>query len=179
MNLSKNPTTRKSLTLAVAFMLALFLALPATGFSWGPGRGQCSFDRFEQRVEEVKENLNLDETQTKLWDDMKAGMVELRELSLKQGDNLNSDTRRRTMARNHLLMRAELAAETPDFKGVGEKLKVEYKGNLAEKFNNVTDARVAFFSSLSQTQRDSMLKMGRQNRRHGGMGGKGKRGMMQ
>ena len=178
MNLSKNPNTRKSLTLAVTFMLALLLALPATGFSWGPGRGQCSFDRFEQRAEEVKENLNLDETQTKLWDDMKAGMVELRELSLKQGDNLNSDTRRRTMARNHLLMRAELTAETPDFKSVGEKLKAEYQGNFAEEFNKVINARVAFFNSLTQEQRDTMLKKGHKGRRHGRMGGKGKRGMM-
>ncbi len=178
MDLIKNSTTRKSLTLSVALIIALLLALPATGFSWGPGKGQCSPERFEQRAEEVKENLNLDETQTKLWDDMKAKMVELRELSLNQGDNLNSTTRRRTMARNHLLMRAELAADTPDFKGVGEKLKAEYKGNLAEKFNQATDARVAFFSSLNQEQRDAMIKKGHRGQRGGGMGKKGKRGGM-
>ena len=107
---------------------------------------------------------------------MKAGMIELRELSLKQGDNLDSGTRRRTMARNHLLMRAELAAEAPDFKEVGDKLKAEYKGNLAEKFNKVTDARVAFFSSLSQEQRDTMIKKGHRGARHKGKGGRAKKG---
>ena len=178
MDTTKNSTTRKSLTLATALMIALLLALPATGFSWGMGKGQCFSDRFEQRTEEVKENLFLDENQTKLWDNMKAVMIELRELSLKQGDNLSSNTRQRTMARNHLLMRAELAAETPDFKGVGEKLKAEYKGNLAEKFNQVTDARVAFFSSLSQEQCDSMIKKGHRGQRGGGKDKKGKRGGM-
>jgi len=176
MDITKNSTTRKSLTLAVAFMITLLLALPATGFSWGPGTGQCYSERFEQRAEEVKVNLNLDETQARLWDDMKTGMVELRELSLKQGDNMDSNTRRHTMARNHLLMRAELAAEAPDFKAVGNKLKTEYKGNLAEIFNKVTDARVAFFSSLSQEQRDDMLKQGHRGRRHGGKGSRGKKG---
>lgn len=178
MDITKNSTTRKSLTMTVALMIALLLVLPATGFSLGLGKGQCSSERFEQRAEEVKENLNLDENQTKLWDEMKAGMIELRELSLKQGDNLESATRHRTMARNHLLMRAELATEAPDFKGVGEKLKAEYKGNLAERFNNVTDARVAFFSSLSQEQRDTMIKQGHRGHRHGSKGRKGKRGGM-
>ncbi len=178
MNLIKKPTKGKSLTLTVALMIALLLALPATGFSFGPGRGDCSPDRFEQRAEEIKENLNLDENQSKLMEAMRAEMIELRELSLKQGDNLNSDSRRRTKARNHLLMRAELAAETPDFKAIGNKLKSEYKGDLAEKFNQATDARVAFFSSLSQEQRDTMLKQGHRGPRRGGMGKKGKRGMM-
>ncbi|MCD6430829.1 MAG: Spy/CpxP family protein refolding chaperone [Deltaproteobacteria bacterium] len=178
MDITKNSTTRKSLTLATTLMIALLLALPATGFSWSLGKGQCFSDRFEQRAEEVKENLNLDETQTKLWNDMKAKMIELRELSLKQGDNLDSDTRRRTMARNHLLMRAELAAEAPDFKDVGDKLKAEYKGNLAEKFNKVTDARVAFFSSLSQEQRDTMLKKSPRGARHKGKGSRAKKGVM-
>lgn len=82
------------------------------------------------------------------------------------------------MARNHMLMQAELAAETPDFKSVGEKLKTEYQGNFAEEFNKVIDARVAFFSSLTQEQRDTMLKKGHKGRRRGGMGGKGQRGMM-
>jgi hypothetical protein len=176
MNIAKASTNQKALSLSLALMLALLLALPATGFSWGPGHGQCSPERFEQRIEEVKANLNLDETQSKLWDAMKAGMMELRELSLKQGDNLDSNTRRRTMARNHLLMRAELAAENPDFKAVGEILKAEYKGNLADKFNQTTDARVAFFSSLSADQRDAMLKQGHKSRRHGGMGKKSKKG---
>ena len=178
MDVTKNTITRKSLTLAVVFIIALLMALPATGFSWGLGRGQCSADDFAQRAEKVKENLNLDENQTKLWDEMKTGMLALRDLCLQQGDKLNPDTRRRTLARNHLLMRAELAAETPDFKSVGEKLKAEYQGNFPEKFNKVIDARVAFFCSLTQEQRDTMLKKGHRSRRHGGMGGRGKRGGM-
>ena len=181
MNVTKNSTNRKSLTLAVTLMIALFLALPATGWSWGPRGGQGSADNFAQRAEEVKESLNLDENQMKLWDEMKTGMLELRDLCLQQGDNLNEGTRRRTMARNHMLMQAELAAETPDFKGVGEKLKAEYQGNFAEEFNKVIDGRVAFFSSLTQEQRDTMLKKGHKGRRRGGKGGKGgkgKRGMM-
>ncbi len=179
MNITKASNNRKALSLSLALMFALLLALPTTGFSWGPGHGQCSPERFEQRAEEVKANLNLDETQGKLWNAMKTGMMELRELSLKQGDNLDSNTRHRTMARNHLLMQAELAAENPDFKAVGEILKAEYKGNLADKFNQTTDARVAFFSSLNQEQRNNMLKQGHKGRRHGKrMGKKGKRGMM-
>ncbi|MEA3332280.1 MAG: hypothetical protein U9Q58_01610 [Pseudomonadota bacterium] len=178
MNITKNSTNRKSLTLAVTFMIALFLALPATGWSWGSGSGHGSGANFAQRAEEVKESLNLNENQTKLWDEMKTGMLELRNLCLQQGDNLDEGTRLRTMARNHMLMRAELAAETPDFKGAGEKLKAEYQGNFTEEFNNVTDARVAFFSSLSQAQRDTMLKKGHKGRRRGGKGGKGKRGRM-
>ena len=179
MDITQKPTTKKSLTLAVTLMIALFLALPATGLSWGPGYGQGCGDNFAQRAEEVKASLNLNENQTKLWDEMKTGMLDLRNLCLQQGDNLNDGTRRRTLARNHLLMQAELAAETPDFKGVGEKLKAEYKGNFAEKFNTVIDSRVAFFNCLTQSQRDSMLKKGHRGRRHGGMGRKGKRGMMQ
>ena len=167
---------RRSLVLAVVFMMALFLALPATGISWGPGNGQCSGDRFAQRAEEVKENLNLDENQIKLWDEMTAGMLELRDLCLQQGDNLDRETRRRTLARNHLLMRAELATENPDFKSIGEKLKAEYQGEFPDEFNKVIDARVAFFSSLNQTQRDTMLMMSRPNRRLGGMGCGCKRG---
>ena len=184
MNVTRNSTTKRSLVLAVTFMIALFLALPATGWSWGSGNGQGSADNFAQRAEEVKESLNLDEIQTKLWDEMKTGMRELRELFLQQGDNLDEGTRRRTLARNHMLMRAELAAETPDFKGVAEKLKAEYQGNHAEEVNKVIDARVAFFSSLTQEQRDTMLKKGHKGHRRGGKGGKGgkggqgKRGMM-
>ncbi len=178
MNATENSTNRKSLTLVVTLMIALFLALPATGWSWGPGSGRGSGGNFTQRAEVVKESLNLDENQLKLWDEMKTGMLELRDLCLQQGDNLNDGTRRRTMARNHMLMQAELAAETPDFKSVGEKLKTEYQGNFAEEFNKVIDARVAFFSSLTPEQRDTMLKKGHKGRRRGGMGGKGQRGMM-
>lgn len=176
MDIRKKPINRKSLTLAVTLMIALFLTFPATGWSWGPGQG--SADNFAQRAEEVKESLNLDENQTKLWDEMKTGMIELRELCLRQGDNLNDGSRRRILARNHLLMKAELAAETSDFNSVGEKLKAEYKGNFAEEFNKVIDARVAFFNSLTPEQRDTMLKKSHRGRHHGGMGGKGKRGMM-
>ncbi|MCK5679651.1 Spy/CpxP family protein refolding chaperone [bacterium] len=178
MDSRKKPTTRNSLTLSIALMMALLLALPATSFSWGPGKGQGAGDNFAQRGEEVKKSLNLDETQTKLWDKMKTGMQELRELCLKKGDNLNEDSRRRTMARNQLLMRAELAAETPDFKSVGEKLKAEYKGNFSAEFNKVIDNRVAFFNSLTQEQRDTMLKKGHRGHRRGGRGGKGKRNIM-
>ena len=178
MNLTKKSTNSKPLTLAAIFIIALFLALPASGFSWGPCKGDCSPERLEQRAEKVKENLNLDKNQAKLWDTMQADMIELRELSLEQGDNLDSNTRRRTRVRNQLLMRAELAAETPDFKAIGDKLKAEYSGNLTEKFNQATDARVAFFSSLSPEQRDSMLKKGHRGHRGGGKGRKGKKGMM-
>lgn len=178
MNVTKNSTNRKSLTLAVTLMIALFLALPATGWSWGPRGGQGSADNFAQRAEEVKESLNLNESQAKLWDEMKTGMLELRELCLQQGDNLNDGTRRRTMARNHLLMKAELAAKTPDFNSVGEKLKAEYQGNFSKEFNSVTDARAAFFNTLTPGQRGTMLKKGHRGRRHGGIGGKGKRGVM-
>ncbi|MCK5540260.1 MAG: hypothetical protein KAI69_04980 [Deltaproteobacteria bacterium] len=181
MNVTKNSTTKKSLTLAVTLMIALFLALPATGWSWGPRGGQGSADNFAQRAEEVKESLKLNENQTKLWDEMKTGRLELRNLCLQHGDNLDVGTRRRTLTRNQMLMRAELAAETPDFKGVGEKLKAEYKGNFAEEFNKVIDARVAFFSSLTREQHDTMLKKGHKGRRRGGKsgkGGQGKRGMM-
>lgn len=179
MSITSTSNHRKTIPLSLALMFALLLALPATGFSWGPGKGECNPERCEQRFEEVRENLNLDENQDKLWENMKTGMMEMRELSLKLGDNLDSKTRRRSKARNHLLMRAELAAETPDFKAVGEKLKAEYKGNLTEKFNQATDAMVAFFSSLNQKQRDTMLKKGPHGFRHRGMGKKGKRGMMQ
>ncbi len=179
MNVSTKSTTKRSLSLAVTLMIALFLALPATGWSWGSGNGQGSADNFAQRAVEVKESLNLDENQAKLWAEMKTGKQELRELCLQQGDNLDEGARRRTMARNQMLMRAELAAETPDFKGVGEKLKTEYQGNFPGYFNTDIYARVSFFSSLSQEKRDTMLKKGRHNRRHGGMDGKGKRGMMQ
>ena len=178
MNVTKNSTTRNSLTRAVIFIMALMLSLPAAGWSWGPGRGQCSADNFAQRAEEIKASLNLNENQTKLWDEMKTEMLDLHDLCLQQGDNLNDGTRRRTMARNHLLMRAELAAETPDFKGAGEKLKAEYRGNFSEEFNQAIDARVVFFSSLTQEQRDTMLKKGGRGRSHKGIGGKGKRGMM-
>lgn len=179
MSITSTSSNRKTIALSLALMLALLLALPATGFCWGPGKGECNRERCEQRFEEVRKNLNLDENQNKLWENMKTSMMELRELSLKQGDNLDSDSRRRTKARNHLLMRAELAAETPEFKAVGEKLKAEYKGNLAEKFNQATDARVAFFSSLNQKQRDTMFKQGRRGSHRGGKGKKGRRGMMQ
>ena len=178
MNVTKNSTNRKSLILAVAFMMALLFTVPATGWSWGSGNGMGSGDKFAQRAEIIKESLNLNENQTKLWDEMKTGMQELRDLCLQQGDNLDDGTRRRTMARNQMLMRAELAAETPDFKAAGEKLKAEYQGNFAEEFNKITDARVAFFSSLTQEQRDTMLKKGNKGHRRGGKGGKGKRGMM-
>ncbi|MBN2808585.1 MAG: hypothetical protein JXR80_03740 [Deltaproteobacteria bacterium] len=170
----KKSSKTQALTLAAALIFALLLALPTAGFSWGPGDGDCSIDHFAQRSEAIKEKLNLDETQNKLWDAMKTGMIELLELSLQKGDNLNRETRRRTKVRNFLLMRAELAAEKPDFKAVGEKLKAEYKGSLGEKFNQVTDARVAFFSSLSQQQRDIMIQKGHMRPHHGNREGKGR-----
>ena len=157
----------KMLILLVALVLAAVMVLPSAGFSWGPGDGSCSHDRFAQRAEAIKGALDLNENQNDLWEAMKLSMQNLRDLTLQEGDQLDVGTRRRFMARNHLLMGAELAAENPDFESVGKKLKAEYPGEFHEVFNETVDARVAFFTSLTLEQRDAMLKMEGRGRHHG------------
>jgi len=157
----------KRLTLLVALVVAAVMMLPSAGFSWGPGEGPCPQGRFAQRAGEIRAALNLDEKQNDLREAMKQSMQKFRDLALREGDQLDAGARRRFMARNHLLMRAELAAENPDFESVGKKLKAEYLGKLHEAFNKTVDARVAFFSSLTLEQRDAMLKMEGQGPPHG------------
>jgi len=149
----------RMLTLLVALVVATVMMLPSAGFGWGPGDGPCPQGPFAQRAGDIRGALNLDEKQNDLWETMKQSMQKFRDLALQEGDQLDAGVRRRFMARNHLLMRAELAAENPDFEFVGKKLKAEYPGKIHEAFNKTVDARVAFFSSLTPEQRDAMLKM--------------------
>lgn len=155
------------LILLVGLALAAVMVLPSAGFSWGPGDGPCPQERFAQRAEDIRSALNLDQNQDGLWESMKQSLQNFRDLVLQQGDQLDPAARRRFMARNHLLMRAELAAENPDFESAGKKLKAEYRGELHEAFNETVDTRIAFFSSLNVEQRDTMLKMGGRGRHHG------------
>ncbi len=157
----------KMLTLLVALVVAAVMVLPSTGFSRGPGDGSCFHDGFAQRAGEIRGALNLDKNQNDLWETMKQSMQKFRDLALQEGDQLDAGARRRFMARNHLILRAELAAENPDFESVGKKLKAEYPGKLHEAFNETVDARVAFFASLTLEQRDAMLKMEGRGRHHG------------
>ena len=145
--------------LVVTLLLGLLL-LPAAAWSMGPGSGACNQERFAQRMDRLQETLSLNESQQLLWSNMTTAIKDMRDLVLQEGDQLESQARRRWLGRNHLLMRAELAATQPNFTAVGEQLKKEYVGDYSEKFNALVDARVAFFSSLSQEQRDLMLQSG-------------------
>ncbi|HDS17278.1 MAG TPA: hypothetical protein ENN66_11860 [Proteobacteria bacterium] len=177
MNLHKTSSRRSQTTItALSLFLALCLALPAAALSWGP-RGGNHGPRDLGRLgpnEPYLQQLNLDENQLSLHQAMQSERINFWELCLKEGDNLEPESRQRGQVRYHLLLRAELAAETPDFIAVGKKLKTEYKGSFTEEFAKMVDTRVAFLSSLSPTQRHTLLQQdfhcGSKRGRHGNRG---------
>jgi hypothetical protein len=152
-----------SITSATTFLLAAVLSISAAETAGVGQEDICvTGNRFAAHAEKMKAMLKLSNEQAGLLDSMHRANVDLNTKACP--GNASGCIPARELTRAFHLFRAELAAENPDFHAIGDRLKSEYQGKYKEEFDKAIDARVAFMSTLTPEQRESMMKMG--HRRH-------------